>query len=130
MTYQKKAPPNGDQIKSIVGSKVYRDPALSHEHRLTAMAICCASYRDYCKIDDEEMTLATGLCAERIDDILDDLQALGYLTREGYATRGGNPIVKLTVPWRSPAMVAAGEKMAAIYGPPAVNGEEATGGEE
>lgn len=124
MTYTKKAPPNGDQIKSIVGSKVYRDPRLSHEHRLTAMAICCASYRDFCKIDDEEMALATGLSAERIDNILDDLQGLGYVKREGFATRGGNPIVKLTVPWRTPAMVAAGEKMAAIYGQPAGDEEE------
>lgn len=91
--------PAPEVIKSIAAKKMALDPALTKDHRAVWSHAGNTGYKDICTIKDEEIEMATGLTPERIDDILDDLQALGYLKREGFATRGGNPKVRLTVPW-------------------------------
>lgn len=101
-----KKPPAPEVIAGIYGSKICRDPNLTLDHRSVGMFLRSAAYKDYCVIQDDEIVMATGLSLERIDNILDDLQSLGYLKRDGFATRGGNPKVRLTVPWVPPATQA------------------------
>lgn len=99
MTYAKKAPPTPEVIAAMYGTRVAHDPGFTIEHRLVAMYLYCAGYKNYCEVKDSDITQALDLEIERIEEILDDLAMLGYIRRDGYAGRGGNPKVHLQTPY-------------------------------